>query len=149
MSPLTPSPSGGGSAQPSAGFSVLVVEDEPAIRLVLANKLKQAGYVVRDAANGTDGLASAKATRPDLVITDYEMPRMDGLAMSRSLFEDPALRSVPVIVLSARGHRLGAAEAHDTNVQHMLMKPFSMREVLSIAAEYAGTVQATAPGRAA
>jgi CheY-like chemotaxis protein len=132
--PAAERPAEGGSA-PSP-MVIVVAEDEPAIRLVLTNKLKQAGYVVHAAANGQDGLALVRQVRPQLVITDYEMPRMDGLAMARAMTLDGALRTIPLIVLSARGHRLGGADVHDTNVQQMLMKPFSMREILSIVADY-------------
>lgn len=136
------------SPLPDAGrvLTIVVAEDEPAIRLVLANKLKNAGYVVHTAANGADALALVRSVRPDLIVTDFEMPRMDGLAMARALHQDEATRSIPLIVLSARGHRLGSAEASDTNVQHMLMKPFSMREVLSIVADYGPLNQPSAGG---
>ncbi len=132
-SPTRPSPTAGGET--ARTLRVLIAEDEPAIRLVLVNKLRQAGYAVREAANGEDALALAKAERPDLVITDFQMPRLDGLAMAKALFADVATQDVPVVVLSARGHRLGAADVANTNVQQVLMKPFSMREILAIAQE--------------
>lgn len=126
--PLTP---------PPTAMRILVAEDEPAIRLVLVNKLRQAGFTVTDASNGADALAMAKAEAPHLVITDYQMPRMDGLTMAKALFEGDATREIPVIVLSARGHRLGTGDVAGTNVQQMLMKPFSMREILAIVQDYA------------
>lgn len=121
-------------AQPA--MRILVAEDEPAIRLVLVNKLKQAGYEVFAAPNGEEALQLARTERPTLIITDFEMPRLDGLAMARALFADASTRDIPVIVLSARGHRLGGSDVEATNVQQMLMKPFSMREVLAMVQEY-------------
>jgi two-component system, OmpR family, alkaline phosphatase synthesis response regulator PhoP len=135
-SPAGPPDSASACGGNARSLRVIVAEDEPAIRLVLVNKLRQAGFAVRDAANGEDALALAKAERPDLIITDFQMPRLDGLAMAKALFAEIATQDVPVVVLSARGHRLGAADVANTNVQQVLMKPFSMREILAIAQEY-------------
>jgi two-component system, OmpR family, alkaline phosphatase synthesis response regulator PhoP len=135
-SPVGPTTSAPLSEQPSSApadrkrpLTIVVAEDEPAIRLVLASKLKQAGYTVLPAANGEEALQIARSILPDLIITDFQMPRMDGLAMARILHESEATRSIPLIVLSARGHRLGSEDVGGTNVIHVLMKPFSMREV--------------------
>jgi DNA-binding response OmpR family regulator len=151
-SPSVPANALGNGAERARALRVLIAEDEPAIRLVLVNKLRSAGYAVRDAANGEDALALAKAERPDLVITDFQMPRLDGLAMAKALFGEMSTQDVPVVVLSARGHRLGAADIANTNVQQVLMKPFSMREILAIAQEFAdrcGATKESTPRRAA
>lgn len=126
-------------------LTIVVAEDEPAIRLVLANKLKQAGYSVRVAANGLEGLALVRAAMPDLIITDFQMPRMDGLAMARELHRDEATRRIPLIVLSARGHRLGGADLEGTSVDQVLLKPFSMREVLTIVGDLLGAPRVATP----
>jgi CheY-like chemotaxis protein len=120
----------------SARPTIVVVEDEATIRLVLANKLRGAGWDVVDAANGEDALAAIRARTPDLVLTDLQMPRMDGIAMARALHADPATRSIPIVLLSARGHRVGTGDLAHTNIQHVLLKPFSMRQILALAEEY-------------
>lgn len=119
-----------------AGMRVLVAEDEPAIRLMLVVKLRQAGYVATGVEDGAEALEAARRERPDLVITDHQMPRLDGLSMARALRADAALAETPVILMSSRGCRIAGGEVGDTNVQHLLMKPFSMREVLAIVQEY-------------
>ncbi len=119
-----------------AGMRVLVAEDEPAIRLMLVVKLRQAGYLATGAENGEEALVIARRERPDLVISDHQMPRLDGLSMARELRADENLAETPVILMSSRGCRIACGEVGDTNVQHLLMKPFSMREVFAIIQEY-------------
>lgn len=115
---------------------IIVAEDEPAIRLMLANKLAAAGWHVVTASNGEDALTAARRTKPRLLLTDFQMPLLDGISMARKLHADPVTAGVPVMLLSARGHRLTATDLLETRIEHVLMKPFSTREVVALAEEY-------------
>jgi diguanylate cyclase (GGDEF)-like protein len=98
-------------------FNVLVVDDEPDKRQLLAFALQMEGYEVHTAADGEEGLAEVAARQPDLIVTDVMMPRMDGYEMIRRVRSDPRTRFIPVIIQSAarvagqdvrRGSELGA-----------------------------------------
>ena len=85
---------------PRAG--VLLVEDDPSARPALGRVIRRAGYACLTADDARQGLEFARARKPDLIITDYQMPGMDGLSFLRELRGDPALKEVPAIVLT--GH---------------------------------------------
>ncbi|HVF48745.1 MAG TPA: diguanylate cyclase [Pyrinomonadaceae bacterium] len=82
-------------------FNVLVVDDEPDKRQLLAFALEMAGYLVRTASNGVEGLAAVEARLPDLIITDVMMPHMDGYEMARRVRADAKTRFIPIIIQSA------------------------------------------------
>ena len=82
-------------------FSVLVVDDEPDKRLLLAFALENEGYEVQTAADGAEGLAAVEEQQPDLIVTDVMMPRMDGYEMIRRVRANPRTRFIPVIIQSA------------------------------------------------
>ena len=110
---------------------ILVIDDEPHILSVLALKLGNAGYDVRTACDGEEGLAAAVAERPDLVITDYSMPFLSGLELCQKLKQQPETRNLPALMLTARGVGLTAENLGGTNILAVLSKPFSPRELLS------------------
>jgi diguanylate cyclase (GGDEF)-like protein len=85
----------------SSKFSVLVVDDEPDKRLLLAFALKSEGYEVYTADDGAEGLAAVEEHQPDLIVTDVMMPRMDGYEMIRRVRSNPRTRFIPVIIQSA------------------------------------------------
>lgn len=97
---------------------ILVVDDEPMNIRIMKTPLQQEGYEVLVATNGAEGLQLARTERPDLILLDILMPELDGYAVCRQLREDPALREVPVIFVTAlgseeeeaRGFRLGAVD---------------------------------------
>ena len=81
--------------------SVLIVNDEPDQLILMGNLLRKAGYAVLTAEDGLDGLIRARQERPDLVISDVSMPRMDGLAFCRELRADLDLKTVPILLVTA------------------------------------------------
>ncbi|MCC7493646.1 MAG: response regulator [Fimbriimonadaceae bacterium] len=84
------------------GLRVLLVEDDLRVRDVLAAYLEVDGCAVTQAADGLEGLQKARAERPELIVTDIMMPRLDGLAMVRQMRADPDLSDIPILLVS--GH---------------------------------------------
>jgi two-component system, OmpR family, KDP operon response regulator KdpE len=107
---------------------VLVVDDEPQITRVLRTVLTSHGYQVRTAAEGEAALASFSEWRPELVITDLYMPRMDGLELCRRI---RAQSNVPIIVLSVKSEEGTKVEALDSGADDYVTKPFGMDELLA------------------
>jgi CheY-like chemotaxis protein len=83
-------------------FTILIVDDEPAIRLGLAATIKRYGYSVVTAVNGDDGFIKARQSMPDLILSDVMMPDLNGFEMKQQMSEDPLLAPIPFIFLTAR-----------------------------------------------
>lgn len=109
---------------------ILAVDDEAHILHVVSLKLNNAGYEVLTAQDGEEGLAMAIEQRPDLVITDYQMPFMTGLELCLKLKENQTTTDIPALMLTARGFSLSQEDLERTNIGGVLSKPFSPREVL-------------------
>jgi len=109
---------------------ILVVDDEAHILHVVSLKLGNAGYEVITAADGEEGLEKAHSHKPDLLITDYQMPFLTGLELCEKLKADPATAHLPAIMLTARGFSVNEEDLQRTNIKAVLSKPFSPREVL-------------------
>lgn len=110
--------------------TILVADDETHILNVLAMKLQNGGFEVLTAEDGAEALRLALAERPDLVITDYQMPHLSGLELCSRLHSNPATRGTPAILLTARGFSI-EGEATSRNIRCIVTKPFSPREVLA------------------
>ncbi len=80
---------------------VLIVDDEPMIRLLLNQLLQMDGYSVEEAKNGEDAIDKAKMLMPDVIIMDYMMPKLDGISACKEITDAPETANVPVIMLSA------------------------------------------------
>ncbi|HTP49675.1 MAG TPA: response regulator [Anaeromyxobacteraceae bacterium] len=102
---------------------ILVVDDDPAIRAVLAAFLEMEGYQVAPARDGRDALLKAKLERPDLVVLDLMMPSMSGWGFLSEQAKDPTLAGIPVVVASSFTCRLKVA-AH-------LQKPYGLETLLA------------------
>jgi DNA-binding response OmpR family regulator len=111
---------------------VLIVDDEAHILQVLNLKLRNAGYDVLTAADGEEGAEIAARERPHLIITDFQMPYMTGLEMCKALASQDATRSIPVVMLTARGYALEDDDLAACNIKEVLSKPFSPRSVLQL-----------------
>lgn len=118
---------------------ILVVDDESYIRHVLSLKLRNSGFVVDTAVDGEDALHQISASAPDLVITDLQMPYVNGIELCRAMIQESAWVDIPVIILTARGYALGADAAGLTNVQQVVNKPFSPRTILEQVHRVLGT----------
>lgn len=102
--------------------TILVVEDEKSLRTALHNKFTKEGYQVLLAADGSEGLQSAKADKPDLILLDIVMPLMDGITMLRELRDDSWGKDVPVILLTNLNDEQRLADAMTRGVHDYLVK---------------------------
>jgi CheY-like chemotaxis protein len=101
---------------------VVIAEDDEDIALVLVRLLKRAGHTVLRAVDGVEALDLAMEHRPDVVLTDLGMPRMDGYELTRAIRADPDLADTPVIMLSGHLHP-GDTKPYETGVCAVLLKP--------------------------
>ncbi len=107
---------------------VLVIDDEPQITRVLRHSLSAHRYDVRTAADGVSGLETFRDWNPDLVITDLQMPEMDGIELCREIRKSS---TVPIIVLSVRGEERTKVKALDAGADDYVTKPFGIDELLA------------------
>lgn len=112
--------------------SILAVDDSVSMRQLIAWTLRSAGYHVIEAADGASALAQAGANDVDLVITDQNMPGMDGLALTRSLRADARLRDVPVLILSTDDDPELKQAARSAGATGWLTKPFEPQRLLEV-----------------
>lgn len=97
---------------------ILVVEDDPVLSVMYKTKLEAEGYVIATSNNGVDGLASAKAGKPDLILLDIMLPQLDGFSVLEELKKDAKTKKIPVVLLTnlgtdedkAKGKGLGAVD---------------------------------------
>jgi len=109
---------------------VLVVDDEPFMIRLIEIVLERDGYGMIRAGNGSEAIETARREQPVLIIMDGMMPKMDGLTALRVLKEDPELRHIPVILLTANPGRFSPEEATSSGATVFLTKPFSPTQLL-------------------
>ena len=111
--------------------SVLVVEDEPAQREVLAYNLEAEGFHVTRAETGDEALQLFDEVAPDLVVLDWMLPGVSGIEICRRLKSNPETRSVPVIMLSARSEEVDRVRGLETGADDYVVKPYSIVELMA------------------
>jgi len=114
----------------SAGARIILADDNADMRAYVRDLLCSA-YSVETVADGEAALIAARRERPNLILCDIMMPRVDGFALLKNLRADEALRDVPVILLSARAGEEARVEGLDTGADDYLVKPFSARELIA------------------
>lgn len=112
------------------GARILLADDNADMRAYVRDLLAP-HYVIDLAADGEQALIAARRQRPDLILSDVMMPRLDGFALLAAVRADPALRSIPVVLLSARAGEDSRIEGFDAGADDYLIKPFSARELLA------------------
>ena len=115
-----------------AGELVLVIDDSPTITKVVQLVLTKAGYHVETAPDGEDGLAAVRRKRPDLILLDFVMPRMNGYQFCRELTADAKLRDIPVILMSAKGDQVGERFVKVMGIVDYITKPFSPEAITAV-----------------
>ena len=104
---------------------ILTVDDSASIRLTTRVTLSNAGYTVTEAVDGVDGLNKLKAGEFDLVVTDLNMPNMDGLTMLQNIRADPALAKLPVLMVTAEAKKENIIAAAQAGASGYVVKPFT------------------------
>lgn len=117
-----------------AAEDVLVIDDSPTILKVVQLALTKAGYRVQTAPDGDSGLELARESRPDLILLDFVMPKMNGYQVCRALADDKNLADVPVLLMSAKGEEVGEKFVKVTSVVDYITKPFSPEAILAVVA---------------
>jgi signal transduction histidine kinase len=110
--------------------TILVIEDDESICRTLADMLELNGFRAVLATNGTEGLAAARREEPSLIITDLAMPGMTGYELLETFRKDPNLRTVPVVVISARADRATTRRGMELGAADFITKPFTEEEVI-------------------
>jgi CheY-like chemotaxis protein len=115
-----------------AGERVLVIDDSPTITKVVQLVLTRAGYDVHTAPDGEAGLAAVRADRPDVILLDFVMPKMNGYQFCRELTADPKLRDIPVVLMSAKGDQVGERFVKVMGIVDYITKPFSPEAITAV-----------------
>ena len=115
---------------------VLVIEDQEDNRRIVRDLLASAGFETIEAVTGEEGVASAMAHRPDLILMDIDLPGLNGYEATRRIKGDPALRKIPIIAVTSYALSGDDAKAFEAGCDAYVTKPFSPRALLAKIREY-------------
>ncbi len=118
--------------------TILAVDDSPSIRQLVTHTLKDAGYAVIEASNGVEGLAKAKASAVQLVLTDQNMPQMDGMTMIKGIRGLSQHRSTPILVLTTETSDAMKAQGKAAGATGWLVKPFDPVKLVAVVQKLIG-----------
>ncbi len=110
---------------------ILIVEDEPAIRELVAVNLRHAGYLARESGDADSAVTMIEAERPDLILLDWMLPGISGIDFARRLRERASTRDIPIIMLTARAQEGDKLQGFESGADDYVTKPFSPRELLA------------------
>ena len=114
---------------PRNGTSVLIVEDSATVRFVMAKMLRESGYQVLEAKNGSAGLVMASTHQPDLIFMDVIMPGINGFQVTRKLRKSEDTQDIPIIIISGNKDAVEQFWATKIGVNDYMEKPFNRREL--------------------
>ncbi len=109
---------------------ILVADDEPDIVTLLVSILKSENYDVIEASDGEEALMVIKMSRPDAIILDIMMPKLDGMQVLRKVREDPEISSIPVIMLTAKASNEDILSGYKYGANYYIPKPFEISDIL-------------------
>ena len=109
---------------------ILIVEDEPDILNLLAFNLENSGFETIKAVDGYDALEKARKEAPDLVLLDLMLPKLDGFEVCRKIRENPGLKHIPIIMLTAKGEEVDTITGLELGADDYVTKPFSPKELI-------------------
>lgn len=122
-------------------FNILVVDDSLPMRKVIKKTIMASGFAMADydeASDGTEALGILREKWIDVVVTDYNMPGMNGLELVKEMKKDDLLRSVPVIVITTEGSKTRVGEFREEGVAGYIKKPFTPEEIRTVLHEILG-----------
>ena len=118
--------------------TIMLVDDEPQITYLVAQKLRGAGFQVVIGSDGEEGLELALEHNVDMIVSDLQMPYMSGLEMAAELRQHEATREIPIVILTARGYVMDSALVDKARISRVYPKPFSVNELLACVNELLG-----------
>jgi DNA-binding response OmpR family regulator len=118
---------------------VLIVDDEPNIVISVEFLMRREGFEVLVARDGEEGLARVQADRPDLVVLDVMMPKLDGFEVCKAVRADPTLAGVRILMLTAKGRAAEISKGLSLGADAYIPKPFATRELVAKVKELLGT----------
>jgi DNA-binding response OmpR family regulator len=110
-------------------MKILIADDSPTVRQLVAARLRADGYDVVEAEDGVEALDLARREHPDLYVLDKVMPKLDGFEVVRALREDPRTRPAPIVMLTERGSEEDVLGGLELGVEEYMPKPFSPHEL--------------------
>src|SRR5262245_32333003 len=114
------------------GETVLVIDDSPTILKVVQLVLTKAGFQVVTASDGETGVSAARERRPDMILLDFVMPRMNGYQVCRALSSDDDIKDIPVVLMSAKGDQVGERFVKVMGIVDYITKPFSPEAITAV-----------------
>lgn len=111
---------------------ILVIDDEPELVKAVEVRLRTSGYEVEVAYDGPSGIDKAKQTKPDLILLDIIMPKMDGYQVAKKLMVDPETKDIHIIIFSASQERDLEKKCRELGVTNFITKPFETSELLGL-----------------
>lgn len=118
--------------------TILAVDDSASIRQMVSFTLKSSGYDVIEGVDGMDGLDKAKGRTVDLVLTDQNMPRMDGLTLVKNLRAMPQYRATPILMLTTESSDAMKAQGRAAGATGWLVKPFDPQKLIEVVRKVIG-----------
>ena len=118
--------------------TVLAIDDSASIRQMVAFTLKSSGYEVVEAVDGMDGLDKAKAKSYNLVLTDQNMPRMDGITLIKNLRAMPQYKTVPILMLTTESSDAMKQQGRAVGATGWLVKPFDPQKLIEVVKKVIG-----------
>jgi two-component system chemotaxis response regulator CheY len=118
--------------------TILAVDDSSSLRQMVAFSLKAAGYLVVEAVDGVDGHEKAKAQTVDLVLTDQNMPKMDGLTLIQNLRQMPTYAKVPILMLTTESSDEMKSKGRAAGANGWLVKPFDPQRLIEVVKKVIG-----------
>jgi CheY-like chemotaxis protein len=112
--------------------TILLVEDTQEVTMMIKDYLELAGYKVVTAQDGVDAIVQAKLIRPDLILMDVQMPRMDGMEATRKLRSEPDFRSTPIIALTALAMPNDRERCLEAGMDEYISKPVNLKALIKI-----------------
>lgn len=130
LNPLHHASANGPANARSGGPVIVIADDEAHIRLVVGEKFRSEGFTVLEARDGEEALDLVRTHKPDALVTDLQMPYMNGLELCAQVAADPATAHIPALLLTARGHIVDPSQMERTAIRKTMAKPFSAKALV-------------------
>jgi CheY-like chemotaxis protein len=127
---------------------ILAVDDEPDHLELLHQLLQEEGFTIDTAANGADALSKIERSRPDLIVADISMPKMNGFTLCERLQENPATAAIPVLILTGHGSHFNRLNGFAHGASAFLTKPYKPDELISAVRKALGAAPQSPPASA-